>query len=239
MPITAIVQTLQIAFEAQRNPARAADMSAYMRSQFAFVGLPTPLRRELARPLTHARHDRATLLSIAHQLYSLPEREYRYAAIDLLARQHRQLMPDDIPTLIALVLQQPWWDTVDSLSGVIGDILLAQTLRGDRAVPRIEAALLAPSFWERRIAMLHQLGWKQHTDPERLWRYALHLAPEGEFFIRKAIGWALRDYARTAPEAVSAFLLAHRAQLSALTVREAGKHLPPLPTRLSAPRSAA
>ena len=72
---------------------------------------------------------------------------------------------------------------------------------------------------------LHQLGWRQDTDADRLFRYALHLAPEGEFFIRKAIGWALRDYARWQPEAVREFLQRHAGTLSALTRREAGKHL--------------
>jgi 3-methyladenine DNA glycosylase AlkD len=81
------------------------------------------------------------------------------------------------------------------------------------------------NLWVRRVAMLHQLGWKAQTDEARLLRYALALAPETDFFIRKAIGWALRDHARTRPEAVRAFLLQHAQRLSGLTRREAGKHL--------------
>lgn len=80
-------------------------------------------------------------------------------------------------------------------------------------------------LWVRRVAMLHQLGWKAHTDQHRLFRYALALASEKDFFIRKAIGWALRDHARHQPDAVRAFLAQHAQHLSDLTRREAGKHL--------------
>ena len=89
----------------------------------------------------------------------------------------------------------------------------------------MDAWLVHPHLWVRRVAMLHQLGWREQTDPERLLRYALALAPEKDFFIRKAIGWALRDHARTRPDAVRTFLLQHAERLSGLTRREAGKHL--------------
>jgi 3-methyladenine DNA glycosylase AlkD len=90
----------------------------------------------------------------------------------------------------------------------------------------MDAALKHEDKWVRRIAMLHQLGWRGETDTTRLFEYALALAPETDFFIRKAIGWALRDYARHDPQVVSKFLALNRNSLSALTVREAAKHLP-------------
>ena len=89
----------------------------------------------------------------------------------------------------------------------------------------MDQALAHANLWVRRVAMLHQLGWRAQTDQERLFRYALTLSPETDFFIRKAMGWALRDHARTQPEAVRAFLMEHASQLSGLTRREAGKHL--------------
>jgi 3-methyladenine DNA glycosylase AlkD len=89
----------------------------------------------------------------------------------------------------------------------------------------MDAALHDESFWIRRIAMTHQLGWRLETDEARLFGYALRLAPEREFFIRKAVGWALRDYAKWAPQAVGGFVAAHRERLSPLTLREATKHL--------------
>jgi 3-methyladenine DNA glycosylase AlkD len=92
----------------------------------------------------------------------------------------------------------------------------------------MDAALQHESLWVRRIAMIHQLGWRGHTDEDRLFGYARALAAENDFFVRKAIGWALRDYARHAPDVVSGFLSASRDLISPLTLREASKHLPPI-----------
>ena len=103
-------------------------------------------------------------------------------------------------------------------------LLRARTGQADAQRP-MDDWLGHTSLWVRRVAMLHQLGWKVQTDQARLFRYALALAPETDFFIRKAIGWALRDHARTQPEAVRTFLADHAHVLSGLTRREAGKHL--------------
>lgn len=207
------------------DPARAAAMAAYMRHQFCFLGIQTPARRLATRPLLKQPLPAATLLATAQALWALPEREYQYAAVDLLARQWRQLSPAHLPDLLALVQQKSWWDTVDGLAGVVGDLLHRAKPTDPQAQAPMDAALHHPDFWVRRIALLHQLGWKADTDEARLFGYALSLGHESEFFIRKAIGWALRDYARHRPEAVRSFLETHRAKLSGLTVREAGKHL--------------
>ena len=89
----------------------------------------------------------------------------------------------------------------------------------------MDKALQSSNLWLRRVAILHQLGWREQTDSERLFEYALACAHEKEFFIRKVIGWALRDYARHDPKAVGAFLRLNRDKLSPLTLREAAKHL--------------
>jgi len=130
----------------------------------------------------------------------------------------RELDADHLPALLVLAQRKPWWDTVDGLAAIVGDVL-RESHTG------MDAALLHASLWGRRIAMLHQLGRRGRTDTARLFRYALQLAPEREFFIQKAIGWALRDYARHAPDAARAFLDAERAHLPALSYREAYKHL--------------
>ena len=167
----------------------------------------------------------AALRPLAEALWDLPEREFQYVAVDLLTKHHRQLDLYSLPRLLQLVQRHSWWDTVDGLAGVVGDILL-QARGGQRDVQRpMDACLSHSNQWMRRVAMLHQLGWKAQTDEARLLRYALALAPETDFFIRKAIGWALRDYARTRPEAVCDFLAQHAQRLSGLTRREAGKHL--------------
>ncbi|HEX5357738.1 MAG TPA: DNA alkylation repair protein [Aquabacterium sp.] len=222
-------KALTAAFQAALAPLadveRAAPMRAYMRDQFDFLGIPTPARRHATAAWIKQKLPASTLIATAQSLWRLPQREYQYAAADLLARQWATLSLDDIPTLLALVQQKSWWDTVDPLAGVVGDILRAHLPDGNDPQVLMDAALNHDNLWVRRVAMLHQLGWRSDTDTARLWRYALQLAPEADFFIRKAIGWALRDYARHAPDAVRAFLNQHRPALSALTLREAGKHL--------------
>lgn len=206
------------------DPAQAARMSAYMRDQFAFHGIPTPARRAALKPLVRSLKgvDAGVLLEAAGELWREPQRECQYAAIDLLAAHVKRLDEAHLDALLALVRQAAWWDTVDALAVIAGTVV-----RADRAVrqPRMDEAVRHPDLWTRRVAMLHQLGWRADTDLARLFGYAVQLAHEEDFFIRKAIGWGLRDYAHHAPEAVRAFLLANGALLSALTVREAGKHL--------------
>ena len=165
------------------------------------------------------------LLTLTEALWRLPEREFRYAAIDLLARHYKHLDVNALPRILTLVQTGPWWDTVDGLAGVVGDILLRAKASQPDVQQHMDACLIHPHLWVRRVAMLHQLGWRDLTDPLRLFHYALTLAPEKDFFIRKAIGWALRDHARTQPDAVRAFLYRHADELSGLTRREAGKHL--------------
>ncbi|MCY0916290.1 DNA alkylation repair protein [Massilia antarctica] len=206
------------------DPAQAARMSAYMRDQFAFYGIPTPARRATLKSLVRGLKgvDAGVLLGAAGELWQAPQRECQYAAIDLLAAHVKQFDDRHIDALLGLAHQGSWWDTVDALAVVIGMIV-----RADRPLrqPRMDEAVRHADLWIRRVAMLHQLGWRADTDPGRLFGYAQRLAHEADFFIRKAIGWGLRDYARHDPEAVREFLLAQGSTLSALTQREAGKHL--------------
>lgn len=196
-------------------------MQAYMRDQFAFLGIPTPQRRAAVKALFEVELSAEQALDLAQQLWQQPEREYRYVAIDLLAKQQRQLKPEHIPSLLALARQESWWDTVDNLSSVINKIIR----RFPEAQSQMDDALNHPCFWTRRTAMIHQLGWRTNTDESRLLAYALQLAPETEFFIRKAIGWALRDYARWQPEAVCQFVQTYSSSLSGLSQREALKRI--------------
>lgn len=200
-------------------------MRAYMKNQFSFLGIQAVARRAAVAGLGKWQPLHDDLLSTAHALWALPEREYRYAAVDALAKHHKRLSLADVPVLLALAQREPWWDTVDALAGVVGDVVKAALPTTPHAQTCMDEALHHPSLWVRRIAMLHQLGWHEATDAQRLFAFAQTLAPETDFFIRKAIGWALRDFARTQPEQVRGFVGAHATQLSALTVREATKHI--------------
>ena len=224
--VAGLVQQIEAALRPLADAVQAVPMRAYMLDQFAFLGIRATPRRQALRGLPRLKTWTAPeLLALAESLWELPEREFQYVAGDLLSIHHKQLDLDSLPRLLQLVQRKSWWDTVDGLAGVVGDVVLqAQTDTRD-GQSAMDACLVHSNLWVRRVAMLHQLGWKEKTDEARLLRYALTLAPETEFFIRKAIGWALRDYARSKPEVVRAFLSAHAQHLSGLTRREAGKHL--------------
>ncbi|APA68374.1 DNA alkylation repair protein [Janthinobacterium sp. 1_2014MBL_MicDiv] len=219
---------LKAALQAAADPARAMPMQAYMRDQFVFLGVAAPQRRLAAKALLAGLKGAGgdVLLEHAQRLWQEPEREYQHVALDMLALHRRQLTPAHLPALLALARQRAWWDSVDGMAGIVGDVLQAEHKRGGDGHAHMDAALRHDDFWLRRIAMLHQLGWRADTDAAWLYDATLALAHEDEFFIRKAIGWALRDYARHAPEAVLAFASAHRQHLSALSYREALKHQP-------------
>jgi len=214
--ISQLGSALRSVAEAERAPA----MRAYMRDQFAFLGVPTPQRRSACKPLlqTLKAESSEQLLQLATRLWGEVEREYQYVAIDLLALHWKRFDASHLPALLALAQQKSWWDSVDGLISVISDVLRHQH-------DSMDAAIGHDNFWVRRIALLHQLGWRDQTDTERLYDYVLQCAHEQEFFIQKAIGWALRDYARHDPQAIRSFTDCHRQQLAALSYREASKHL--------------
>jgi 3-methyladenine DNA glycosylase AlkD len=202
---------------------RAAGAKAYMRGRFEYIGISTPERRAavglLIRGFGPATAEE--LRAAAEGLWGMREREYQYVAADLLARYQLVLGLDDLPWLLDLAQAKSWWDTVDCIVKVVGKIVRRAGAKGVRAMDR---AVKHEDFWVRRIAMLHQLGWRDDTDTERLFRYAEMLALEKEFFVRKAIGWALRDYAWHDWRAVEKFLYSSEVKFSGLTVREASKN---------------
>lgn len=202
------------------DPQRAEAMRAYMRNQFEFMGIASPSRRQGLAAISKTLQGigAPSLFGLAGRLWELPQREYQYAALDILSRHHMQLNGDDIPALLALARNKPWWDTVDALASIVGDVLAG-------GHDEMDAALHHDCMWLRRVAMLHQLGWRDKTDTSRLFQYAQILAPERDFFIQKAVGWALRDYAHHDPEAIRGFLKTEQARLAPLSYREAARHL--------------
>lgn len=213
-------QDLSRAYAAVRDPVRAPAMRAYMRDQFEFAGISAPQRRIANRPmLKHLKGiGSVALLEYAVRLWSMAEREYQYTAIDLLAMHWKALSVGDIPSLLELAQKKSWWDSVDGLAGIVGDVLMF-THDG------MDAAIKHDNMWVRRIAMLHQLGWRDHVDEQSLFSYALELSGENEFFIQKAIGWALRDYAWHRPDTVRRFIFSEQSRLSPLSFREANRNL--------------
>ena len=217
-----VLDRLVPAFEAARDPERAAGQRAYMRDQFPYLGLTMPALRRITKAVlaglpAPGDDDRR---SVALRCWELPEREYQYFACELL-----RLHPpgaEFLPTLRQLITTRSWWDTVDPLATrVAGDLVRTHPA----LVADMDAWSAAENMWLVRTAILHQLHRGATTDQARLFGYCTRQAGHRDFFVRKAIGWALRHYARTAPDAVRAYVDAHRDALSPLSVREATKHL--------------
>jgi len=221
-----IMARLVATYGAAADPAKAAPMRAYMRDQFPYLGIPTPRRRALSREVLAGlpRPTADDLRDVALASWDLPEREYQYFACDLLVGQARALSPEFLPTAHQLIITKSWWDTVDALASQVVGAIVA---RHPAAVSTMDTWLRDENLWLARTALLHQLTYKERTDAGRLFRYCLTRADHRDFFIRKAIGWALRQYAWTDPAAVRGFVTAHAAVLSPLSVREATKNLSP------------
>jgi 3-methyladenine DNA glycosylase AlkD len=218
--VATFVREVAKAFERDRDPALAEPMSKYMRYRFPFLGLPAPKQAAALRPLLHPHFDEAFLLAAAQRLWKKKEREFHHAGALLLLKNHKSLSAASLGALRELLESNSWWDTVDTLSTrVIGPIVL----RHPRLQYEMDEWSRDANFWVRRCAIIHQLSFKESTDVERLFAYCAANAQDSEFFIRKAIGWALRQYARTDARAVIAFVNDHP-ELSTLSRREALKH---------------
>jgi 3-methyladenine DNA glycosylase AlkD len=221
---TTVLSQLTEAYAGAADPEKAPAMRAYMRDQFDFLGIPNPERLVLNRRVLAGldRPDETDLRDVALACWHRPEREYQYFACGWLRRHVTRATQTLLPTVTHLVTTKSWWDTVDTLAAdTVGPMVQSHP----ELLSTMDDWVRDDNLWIARTAILHQLGYKQDTDAERLFRYCLAQAGHRDFFIRKAIGWALRQYARTNPEAVAAFLASHGERMSALSVREASKHL--------------
>ena len=118
------VSLVSEALLANVNSKRALEMKAYLRNQFEFLGIQTPIRRSIVKELPKLPKDAQLILQVANELWEKPEREFRYVACDLLSKNAHVFGLEDLPAIKKLLQQDSWWETVDSLSGAIGDIVL-------------------------------------------------------------------------------------------------------------------
>jgi 3-methyladenine DNA glycosylase AlkD len=222
---------------AQRaDPDRAGHMAAYMRNQFAFLGIPAPAQKQAWRAAI-AGLPRAlpepVVAAAATRLWERPEREHQYLAC-LLVNRHAATAAATFSSLDVvehLIVTKPWWDTVDSLATrAVGDLVR----RHREGRPRMDRWLSSDDLWLRRSALLHMNRWKSATDREWLFAACLSRADERDFFIRKAIGWALREHSKVDAPAVIHFVEQHP-ELSGLSRREALMWLERRRKRLGSP----
>lgn len=219
------IQELFIVFSAAGNNNEAEAMSKYMRNRFSFFGIKSELRKSLQKDFLakYPLPQGAELKELIEKLWVLPQRELHYFAIEILEKSIKKTDESCMPLLEKLISENSWWDTVDAVASKLIGTYLKKYPQFSESYP--EKWIRSDNFWFRRSALLYQLKYKKDTDFERLKNYILRTAGEKEFFIQKAQGWALREYAKTNPELVRQFVAENASTLSQLTKREALKNI--------------
>lgn len=212
--------------EKLRDPEKADQMAAYMRNHFPFLGIPAAPRRKAYREVfKQAKKEKRVDFDFVRLCFAMEEREYHYAGADYLLTIQNFLTREHLPFLKQLIQTKSWWDTVDLLDGVVGSIVQRD--------PEAKQVMLEwsqdPNMWVRRVAIDHQLLFKEKTDAALLEAIIMNNLGSKEFFINKAIGWSLRDYSKTNPVWVADFIYENRQRLAPLSIREGSKYinLPP------------
>lgn len=205
------------------DPVRAVPMAAYMRNKFPCLGISAPVRRKVVTDSfpTWPPTSESEVVQIARELFHMDKREFHLAAIDLLVLK-RKLMSSDFLNSDAefFLTSHSWWDSVDALRPLIG--FLVRNNPGSERV--MFDWIKSENMWLRRSALTHQLTQKTNTDSQRLGELCSLVASDSEFFVAKAVGWALRDYSSTNPDWVENFVAQHP-ELTPLARREALKRI--------------
>ena len=211
---------LEAEFDEARDLERAVDMARYMKDRFAFYGIAAGPRRSLQRKAFRGapKPTQQDLVRVTDACWRKKQRELQYFGADYV-RQHIGVCDESfLEQLRKLISTKSWWDTVDLLAahGVGSLALRYPSIRHE-----MNLWINADDIWIARTALLYQLGYKQGTDADQLFELCERRAADPEFFIRKAIGWALREYSKTDPRAVRAFVRMNEKNLSGLSKREA------------------
>lgn len=220
---TAWVQKARIYMEAHANPANAKAMQSYMKDNFPFYGIPKPKRALLFKELflDNGLPNEFQFRTVVHLLWDQTYRELHYLALEVLVKNKKHFLESDIILFEEMLRTHSWWDSIDYISPTIVGIWL-------KKFPQHKINLLTrwnrdSNYWIRRASLLAQLKEKEETDHELLFNLIIPLTNEKEFFIRKAIGWSLRELAKHKPKEVLSFV--KQQTMSPLSKREALKHL--------------
>ena len=209
--------------ENNRNELLAESMGKYMRDKFNFLGIRGPKRTELFKKyFPTARKTKEIDWNFIETCWNKEEREFQYAVVYYLKAMQKFLKKGDISKLKYLVVTKSWWDTVDLLSKIIGDVV---NRNKELKTLMLEWSKKENDIWLRRVAILHQLSFKENVDKFLLEAILEDNLCDSEFFINKAIGWALRDYSKVNPEWVRKFIEKNRSEMANLSLREAMKYL--------------
>lgn len=208
-------------FENHQNKQYAIKMAAYMRDKFDFYGIMSTERKAIYKDdLKDAKKSKVIDWDFLNKCWDDNHREFQYLNMDYLDSMQKYLTCEDLPKLTRFIKEKQWWDTIDHLSKVIGyicnhcgksEIMIDWSTDDD--------------FWIRRVAILHQLGMKDKTDPELLSRILINNFGSDEFFINKAIGWSLREYSKTDPKWVKGFIDKYENKMDKLSLKEGSKYI--------------
>ncbi|MCI5083506.1 MAG: DNA alkylation repair protein [Saprospiraceae bacterium] len=210
-------------FQAHADEDQAGPMAKYMRNQFSFLGIKSPLRKELSKSYLkkYGRPEGEALQQFCRACFASPFREMQYFVGDMMIPIAKKVDSSFMPLYVKLVLTKSWWDTIDFIAPrLMGGILL-------REPELIELYpkqwIRSDNIWLQRCAILFQLHFREKTDADLLFEFILSRKDSDEFFVQKAAGWALRQFSKLNAKAVMDFVAQH--DLPALTEREGLKWL--------------
>ena len=207
------------------NPTNAVQMQAYLKTEKPFYGVKAPTLNSIVKDVkeTFQFTTQTEYNDIILHLWSLPHREEKYVSVKLAIKCSKFITLDALPVFEKMIREGQWWDFIDPVStNLVGKLLKKYPTEMNKI---LDKWIEDEDMWIRRSAILSHLKHKENTDQKRLFEYCLQCAHEKEFFIRKAIGWALREYSKTKPEVVSNFIQEHNETLSNLSKREGMKHI--------------
>jgi 3-methyladenine DNA glycosylase AlkD len=218
------ITELENTFAAISNAENALPMAKYMKDLFPFYGIKTDERRAILKSVCkkHQAEIDSNVRTIAWELFLKKERELQYCGIEIIMKSLKNnYIIEDIVWIEQLLITNSWWDTVDTISKyILGSYLKQFPTEIATVVQRFSNA---ENMWLNRSVILFQLGYKSTTDFNLLQSLCIQHSHSNEFFIRKAIGWALREYAKTDPDAVRKFVF--ESNLKPLSKKEALKNI--------------
>ena len=208
--------------EENRNELLAESMSKYMQDKFRFLGVRGATRTEIYKKyFPEARKSKAIDWDFVENCWNKEEREFQYVVVYYLKAMQKFLKREDISRLKYLIVTKSWWDTVDLLAKVVGSLVIR--------IEGYDQIMLEWSkdsnIWLKRVAILYQLSLKEKVDKQVLDRILVNNLGDNEFFINKAVGWALRDYSKFNPEWVREFIRKNKDNMANLSIREASKYI--------------
>ena len=217
------IRKLRDYLEPSSNPSDAIPMKKYMKNRFEYLGIRSPLRNALLSEFIkeNGLPDKHTISAVVRSLWELPEREYQYCAMTIAGKVVKRLTVDFLTTIEYMISTKSWWDTVDFIAANLAGPYFKSF--PEQLLPTTEKWSQSDNMWFNRSAIIFQLRYKTQTDTDLLTAYILPHIKSKEFFIQKAIGWALREYSKTDASWVKTFISNH--ELKPLSRKEAFKWL--------------